>query len=117
MPRVSLEKLDVAALLKLRDEVSAALSRKAHELESQLARLGADAAGRGQRGGRVSAMKGRKVAAKYRDPETGDTWAGRGARPRWLVARLKEGKKLPDFQIEGTAKKARKGPKKRRKSK
>jgi hypothetical protein len=34
-----------------------------------------------------------------------------------LVARIKEGKKLQDFQIEGTAKKARKVAKKRRKSK
>jgi DNA-binding protein H-NS len=116
MAKISLAKLDVAALLKLRDDVSTALSRRAHELESQLARLGADVGGRGRRGG-VSSLKGVKVAPKYRDPKTGDTWAGRGAKPRWLVARIKEGKKLQDFQIGGTAKKARKVAKKRRKSK
>ncbi len=50
-------------------------------------------------GRRTSAMKGRKVPEKYRGPE-GETWAGRGAQPRWLVAALKEGKKLDDFLIE-----------------
>jgi DNA-binding protein H-NS len=117
MAKISLAKLEVAALLKLRDDVSTALSRRAHELEGQLARLGADVGGRGRRGGQVSSLKGLKVAPKYRDPKTGDTWAGRGAKPRWLVARIKEGKKLQDFQIEKSAKKARKAAKKRRRSK
>jgi hypothetical protein len=36
---------------------------------------------------------------------------GRGARPRWLVAAIKGGKKLEDFLID---KSARKGRKKRR---
>jgi DNA-binding protein H-NS len=117
MPKISLERLDVAALLKLRDDVGAALSRKAHELEGQLARLGEDVVGRGRRSRRTSVMKGRKVAPKYRDAATGETWAGRGARPRWLVARIKEGKKLQDFQIEKPAKTRRKAAKKRRKSK
>ena len=52
-------------------------------------------------------MRGRKVAPKYRDPATGETWAGRGARPRWLVARLKTGKKPQDFLIEKKARKAK----------
>jgi DNA-binding protein H-NS len=25
-----------------------------------------------------------KVAPKYRDPKTGDTWTGRGKAPRWI---------------------------------
>ncbi|MEQ5844327.1 H-NS histone family protein (plasmid) [Paraburkholderia acidicola] len=25
-----------------------------------------------------------RAQAKYRDPETGRTWSGRGARPKWL---------------------------------
>lgn len=31
-------------------------------------------------------------AAKYRNPETGETWSGRGRAPRWL-----EGKNRDDF--------------------
>ena len=28
---------------------------------------------------------GGKVAPKYRDPATGDTWTGRGKAPRWIA--------------------------------
>jgi DNA-binding protein H-NS len=116
MAKIDVARLDVPALLKLRDEIGAALSQKVDELKSQLARLGEDVAGKSRRG-RVSALKGRAVAPKYRDPATGDTWAGRGAKPRWLVARLKEGRKLPEFLIDMSAAKARERPKKRRRSK
>jgi DNA-binding protein H-NS len=51
------------------------------------------------RGGRRSAMKARTVPPKYRGPG-GETWAGRGARPRWLAALLKEGRKLEEFAIQ-----------------
>jgi DNA-binding protein H-NS len=40
-----------------------------------------------------------KVAAKYRNPATGDTWSGRGLKPKWLAAALAEGKSLADFTI------------------
>jgi DNA-binding protein H-NS len=42
---------------------------------------------------------GRKVAPKYRDPATGDTWSGRGLQPKWLRAALAGGKKLTDFAL------------------
>jgi DNA-binding protein H-NS len=46
--------------------------------------------------------KRRTLAAKYRNPSIPkETWAGRGHKPRWLVAALKGGKKkLIDFQID-----------------
>jgi DNA-binding protein H-NS len=45
------------------------------------------------------------VAPKYRNPEnSAETWAGRGLKPRWLVAAMKGGKKLGDFAIAGAAK-------------
>ena len=45
--------------------------------------------------------KARRVAVKYRNPDNrNETWAGRGNRPRWLVAALKGGKKkLSDFAV------------------
>ncbi len=46
-----------------------------------------------------SKAAGRKVAAKYRNPATGDTWSGRGLKPRWLVAAMAGGKTLADFAI------------------
>ena len=40
-----------------------------------------------------------KVAAKYRDSATGQTWSGRGLQPNWLKAALAEGRKLEDFRV------------------
>ena len=61
-------------------------------------------------------MKGRKVPPKYRGP-AGETWAGRGARPRWLAALLKQGRKLEEFAIDkaATARKRAVAKKSRRK--
>jgi DNA-binding protein H-NS len=46
-----------------------------------------------------SKVAGKKVAAKYRNPATGDTWSGRGLKPKWLVAAMASGKTLADFTI------------------
>ena len=40
-----------------------------------------------------------KVAAKYRNPDTGDTWSGRGLQPKWLKAAMAGGRTLADFTI------------------
>ena len=87
----------------MRDDVGKELNRKKVMLRSQLARLGGEIA---SSRGRGSSLKGRKVPPKYRD-SAGNIWAGRGAKPRWLVAAIKEGKKLEDFAIEKTARKRR----------
>lgn len=47
---------------------------------------------------KAAKVKG-KVAAKYRDPASGDTWSGRGLKPRWLSAALAAGRTLSDFAI------------------
>jgi DNA-binding transcriptional LysR family regulator len=44
-----------------------------------------------------------KVVAKYRNPETGESWSGRGLRPRWLVVAQEAGRALDDFLIDGGA--------------
>src|SRR5579871_2507225 len=42
-----------------------------------------------------------KVLPKYRNPKNRrETWAGRGKQPRWLVAQLRTGKKLENFEIK-----------------
>jgi DNA-binding protein H-NS len=93
MPKPNLSSMSVDALLKLREDINKALGRKANELRSQLSMLGG--AARQRRG----PLKGRKVPPKYRSP-SGETWAGRGAKPRWLVAAIKRGKKVEDFLID-----------------
>ena len=100
--------MGVDALLSLRAEIDKKLGEKRSELEQQLSRLGVESdGGQGRGRGRRSAMKGRKVAPKYRGPG-GETWAGRGARPRWLTALIKEGRKIDEFAINKLAV-ARKG--------
>jgi DNA-binding protein H-NS len=103
MAKTNLGSMSVEELLQLRDDVGKELIRKTVVLRSQLARLGGEIA---PSRGRGSSLKGKKVPAKYRD-KAGNAWAGRGAKPRWLVAAIKEGKKLEDFAIEKTARKRR----------
>lgn len=53
-------------------------------------------------GGKVagtSSNAGRKVAPKYRNKATGETWTGRGLQPKWIQAAIATGKKLEDFII------------------
>ena len=106
--------MDVGQLLELRKQIDATLMQRRGDLEKQLRELGTLSDGvRVSRGrGGVSALKGVKVAAKYRGP-SGETWAGRGQKPKWLVAATKEsGKKLDDFLIEKSASKKAKRRKK-----
>jgi DNA-binding protein H-NS len=52
-----------------------------------------------------------RVLPKYQNPAVpGETWSGRGKRPRWLVSALGAGGKIEDFEIFKKAKgKARAG--------
>jgi DNA-binding protein H-NS len=113
MPRVNLSGMNVEALMDLRKQVDEMLLKRRAEIETQLKRMGKAigvvSGARIVRGG-GSALKGKKVPPKYRGP-SGETWAGRGARPVWLVAAMKGGKKIDDFLIDRSA---RKGRRKRR---
>ena len=109
MPNVNLSRMTVEGLMDLRRRVDQMLHRRRAELEKQLERIAVVGSARVVGGG-GSALKGRKVPPKYRS-RSGETWAGRGAKPKWLVAAIKGGKKLDDFLID---KSARKGRKKRR---
>jgi DNA-binding protein H-NS len=105
MPKVNLSGMTVEALMDLRKRVDETLLKRRAEIETQLVRMGKAIAVVGGRGGR-SVLKGRKVPPKYRSP-SGETWAGRGARPVWLVAAIKGGKKLDVFLIDKSARKRR----------
>jgi DNA-binding protein H-NS len=106
-------------LVALRDNVARIISSKAvsarRELEAKLAALDGLGLGLGIDGGakrgpkpRGSKLKGRKVPPKYRNPKNREeTWAGRGATPRWLRAYLKSGHKLEEFAIGKPGRKAK----------
>ncbi len=53
----------------------------------------------GKAAGSGTSMAGRKVAPKYRNVATGETWTGRGLQPKWVQAAVASGKKLEDFAI------------------
>lgn len=57
-----------------------------------------DAGGKRAGAGR-SASAGTRVAPKYRNGETGETWTGRGIKPKWLQAAIASGKTLESFAI------------------
>lgn len=85
-----------------RAEVVAKIKALMQEHGVTLAELGGGKAG-AVRPPRAAKAKqggtGRKVAAKYRNPATGDTWSGRGLQPNWLKAALASGKKIEDFAL------------------
>jgi DNA-binding protein H-NS len=111
----SLTSMSAEALLKLRDEIGAVLSRKAEALKSELKAIGSDYADVGRIAvyGKKS-LAGRKVPAKYRGPK-GEKWAGRGAQPRWMTEAIKGGAKRDDFLIIKRGKRAAKKAKRRAK--
>src|SRR5262245_47088974 len=99
MPKPSnLGAMSVDQLLKLRSDIEQVLSRRAVQLRDDLSKLSGS---RGKVGG--SSLKGRKVPVKYRD-KSGNTWAGRGAQPKWLREKLKAGAKLKDFAVDKSKK-------------
>jgi DNA-binding protein H-NS len=93
--------MDFESLVELRREVEQRLQEHRRTLESQLASMGGAIASLAGGSGRRASMKGKKVPPKYRGTD-GETWAGRGATPRWLKAALKEGKKIEDFLVDKT---------------
>jgi DNA-binding protein H-NS len=136
MPRQPVLKLDAMSmpqLLKLREQIEAALVGKREELQRQIDELpdlnqtGTGGRGIGARGRRSrvaapsgrgngrSPLKGRTVAPKYRDPANSSrTWAGRGQAPRWLAAYEQQGRKRDEFLIGATQRAATKGRRRKR---
>jgi DNA-binding protein H-NS len=94
-----LKDISLADALKLRIQLDDRLQEMRAELDQYWGKVFPNGPGN-SRGS--SSLKGTKVAPKYRGPN-GETWAGRGAKPRWLVAAMKKGKKLDSFLISKSA--------------
>jgi DNA-binding protein H-NS len=116
----SMAGMTIDALMTLRDNVDRIISTRVKAertaIEKQLTRLSGFVGGSVRR--RKSPLKGRKVPPKYRNPANrNETWSGRGARPRWLQAQLKKGRKIDAFAIvrgkRGVKKRAAKRGRKR----
>src|SRR4051794_25425593 len=108
--KIDLESMSVDDLWLLHEKISGILSARItsekRELEKRLAVLNG---GRDIIEGKnapqsynVNGQARRKyprVFPKYRNPQTSETWSGRGKQPRWLVAAIKTGRKMEDFEI------------------
>ena len=107
-----LDQMALADLVQLRDEVQSALSGRIEmerrDLQTKLTEIeklqsGSKPSGRGKRrlvgDGKKQPAKGRKAAPKYRGPN-GETWAGRGLAPKWLVELETKGKKRDQYLIK-----------------
>jgi DNA-binding protein H-NS len=81
-----------------REERSNAIN-KVKSLMAEFGLTAADIAGKAP-APRVAGTKPvSKVAPKFRNAATGETWSGRGLQPKWLKAALAGGAKLADFTI------------------
>jgi DNA-binding protein H-NS len=105
MVAINVDKLSLKELVSLKGKLHSAIidarSRERAELKLKVAAL-AETHGFsvGELFGGVRGEKKPIGLAKYANPEDkSDTWTGRGRKPFWLVARLKKGAKLSDFEI------------------
>ncbi|UUX94213.1 H-NS histone family protein [Aquabacterium sp. J223] len=71
---------------------------KVKSLMAEYGLTAADIAGKPAAAPRGAAA-GRKVAPKYRNPQTGETWSGRGLQPNWLKNALAAGHKIEEFSV------------------
>jgi DNA-binding protein H-NS len=111
LKEINLESMSVDDLWSVREQInkvlSARITSEKRELEKRLAVLnrgkdgidGTDAALSNNYG--KTRRKYPRVLPKYRNPLTSETWSGRGKQPRWLVAAIKTGRKIEDFEIDG----------------
>ena len=120
MKKSDLEALSFDELWSLHEEITQLLSTRIaaekRELERRLAVLnrGIDPGeGKNPDGSHSYNVNGKarrkypRVLPKYRNPQTSETWSGRGKQPRWLVAAIKTGRKIEDFEIGGRGSKSR----------
>ncbi|QQC62792.1 H-NS histone family protein [Paraburkholderia ginsengisoli] len=78
---------------KLEKQIEEAKSREYAEVLNEIKQKMADygisltelGGGRAPKGGAKAARPRAGVAPKYRDPDSGSTWSGRGKPPRWIA--------------------------------
>ncbi|WP_128945221.1 H-NS family nucleoid-associated regulatory protein [Bradyrhizobium zhanjiangense] len=108
--KLELEAMSLDDLWSLHEEISGILSARIkaekQELEKRLAVLGGGMGtfANSSTGPEISPTgkprrKYPRVLPKYRNPQTSETWSGRGKRPRWLVAAIKSGRKIEEFRL------------------
>ncbi|MGJ4902745.1 H-NS histone family protein [Bradyrhizobium sp. HKCCYLS2058] len=114
--KIDFEAMSFDDLWSLHEQISQILAvritSEKRELERRLAVLNRSRGaieGAGSEGGQSYTTSGKarrkypRVLPKYRNPQTSETWSGRGKQPRWLVAAIKTGHRIEEFAINGAA--------------
>src|SRR4051795_7832340 len=114
MKKIDLEAMSFDDLWSLHEQISQILSvritSEKRELERRLEVLnrGRDViGGKDDKEAAQNNANGRarrkypRVLPKYRNPQTSETWSGRGKQPRWLVAAIKTGHPIEGIAISG----------------
>ncbi|MEY4753190.1 MAG: hypothetical protein RJA44_865 [Pseudomonadota bacterium] len=107
--KAALEKQQADLEKQISDTLRAERSNVINQIKTLMAEHGITQAdlvakpGRGNKGAAAAADGAapatRKVAPKYRDPATGETWSGRGLQPKWLKAAIEGGRSLEEFAV------------------
>jgi DNA-binding protein H-NS len=95
-----LEELIKVATGRKYEEMANARASFLDEVKARAATLGmslADLVGLGS--GKQAGATGSAAVAKYRNPETGETWSGRGRPPRWISELEAKGRKRQEFAV------------------
>jgi DNA-binding protein H-NS len=97
-----LDELMKAATARKNEEIAGARASFLDEVKAKAASLGmslADLVGLG--GGKAAESQAPRTATtpKYRDPETGATWSGRGYPAKWITDYEAKGRKREEFAI------------------
>ncbi len=78
-------------LAKVQAQMAAAREKEMaaaiEQIKEQIAEYGITAEELGFASRRAGGVRSAKSAPKYRNPQTGQTWSGRGRRPAWLGKR------------------------------
>lgn len=100
----NLKNMSANVLIDLRNDIDRVLAAKVaaerKELRAKLDKLERfGRPGRGGAGFRSHPLKGGKIAPRFRGPG-GETWSGRGLRPKWLTALVSQGHKPEEYALE-----------------
>lgn len=99
-----IQSMSFEELIRARASIEAAIelhaARERRELFAILKQVDSHREANGKEFHAAHALKGRKLPPLYRNPKNRtETWAGRGNKPRWLTAAIRQGKKLETFAI------------------
>lgn len=104
--KAALDKQQAELEKQIADTLRAERQSVIHQIKSLMAEHGISAAdltsgkpGRPPRNASADGSAPRKVAPKYRDPDTNETWSGRGLKPKWLAAAIEGGRSLEEFAV------------------